>query len=172
MCLPQWLVVPPIPHRVISMRKPPPFTSNWNVSKSTCVTCSRLRCGYDPVNPLSRSADTTEVFRAKSIQARGDSIECLTNIYQTQITHSLPCFQISNSFERSASRRHSSPASRTGLPPCPSFMNSQSQAKPFLVPLTLSTSLPSSTPTPEFARAICEYPRMVTCDRIGQCCGI
>jgi hypothetical protein len=78
MCLPQCVVVPPIPHRDISIWKPPPFTSNWNVSKSTCVTCTRLKCGYEPVKPLSRSTGTTEVFKAMSMSSRGDSIACLT----------------------------------------------------------------------------------------------
>ena len=78
MCLPQCVVVPPMPHRDISIWKPPPFTSNWNVSKSTCVTCTRLRCGYEPVKPLSRSTGSTEVFKATSISSRGDSIACLT----------------------------------------------------------------------------------------------
>lgn len=86
MCLPRCVVIPPIPHRAISTRKPPPLMSNWKVSKSTCVTWVRLKCGYEPVKPLSRSIGTTDAFNATSISSRGDSIACPAPLVRPAIT--------------------------------------------------------------------------------------
>ena len=72
--LPQYVVTPSGGAHAISMTKPPPHLSCWKESKSIPPSTNRRKCGYDPLNPLTRNVGMTTDFSSASIDSRADAI--------------------------------------------------------------------------------------------------